>query len=369
MDRQPSGTLVQEARRLDKSKTLLKDVALAAGTSISTVSRVARGSRNVGAATTRRVREAASKLGFPLDQSRGSKALAFVLSNREMLHPIHSQILLGAEDRARALGWEMIFQVFRYDLHVPSKELYLPHVAQRSDVVRGIILAGTNAPNLLELLARKRIPFVVFGNNVVGNWRKSDCDTVYTDDIPGAFDATRYLQGLGHRDIWFIGNCRLPWFSRSYEGYERAMNEANLAVRRIEIHSEDPLEVGYLAAKSLLAGGEPVTAVFAAHDEAAQGVYKALRERGLRIPDDVSVVGCNDSTASILYPPLTTLRSYAKQVGEGMVDLVVNRIEDPVRSPQRLTIPMELINRESCRPVSRPPDPARRKPNQAVQPA
>lgn len=339
-----------------KSRTLLKDIARTAGTSISTVSRVARGSRSVGQDTAQRVREAASKLGFSLEQSRGNKALAFVLSNRDMLHPIHSQILVGAEQRARALGWEMIFLVFRYDLLLPWKEINLPRVVQRSDVVRGIILAGTNAPNLLELLDRKRIPFAVFGNNVVGDWQPSHCDTIYTDDTLGGFDVTRYLRSLGHRDIWFIGNCRLPWFKRTYEGYHRAMEEAGLPAHRIEIYSENPQQIGYLGAKSLFARGEPVTAIFAGHDEAAQGVYKVLRERGLRVPDDVSVVGCNDSTASILYPPLTTIRSYAMQVGEGMVDLVLNRIDDSSHPHQQLKIPMELILRESCQAVTHPPD-------------
>lgn len=344
-------------------------MARKAEVSVATVSRVARGSSSVGLATKIRVRDAASKLGFSLDQTRRNKALAFVLSNREMLHPVHSQILVGAEHRARALGWEMIFLVFRYDLHSPWKELHLPRVAQRGDVFRGVILAGTNAPNLLELLAHKRIPSVVFGNNVVGEWKDSDYDAVYCNDILGGFDVTRYLQSLGHRDIWYVGNCRLPWFARTYEGYRRAMEEAGLPPRRSEIHSDDPQQVGYLAAKTLLERGESVTAVFAAHDAAAQGVYKAVRDCGLRVPDDVSVIGCNDSYGAMMYPPLTTIRSFPMQLGECMVDMVLNRIANPELPAQQLTMPMELIKRESCRSLPQVPESAGQVGTQIVRPA
>jgi DNA-binding LacI/PurR family transcriptional regulator len=336
---------------LGKPRTTLKDVAHAAGVSVATVSRVARGSSSVNLATKKRVREAAAKVGFSLDQNRRNKELAFVLSNREMLHPVHSQILLGAEHRARALGLEMIFLVFRYDLHLPWKELHLPRVTQRGDVVRGVLLAGLNSANLLELMARKRIPFVVFGNNVVGDWRHSNYDTVYCDDILGGFDVTRYLQSLGHRDIWFVGNCRLPWSARTYEGYRRAMEEGGLSPHRSENYSEDPKEVGYLATKSLLARTEPVTAIFAADDAGAQGVYNAVREGGLRIPEDLSVVGCNDSYGAMLYPPLTTIRAFPMQIGECMVDLVLNRIANPELPAQQVTIPVSLIKRESCNSV------------------
>jgi LacI family transcriptional regulator, galactose operon repressor len=286
-----------------------------------------------------------------------------------MLHPVHSRILVGAEQRARALGWEMVFVMFPYDLQSPWKKLQLPQVAQHGDLVRGVILAGTNSANLLELLTRQRIPFVVFGSNVVGDWRPEKYDTVYCDDILGAFDVTRYLQSLGHRDIWFVGNCRLPWFARTYEGYRRAMEQAGLPVRHSEIHAEDPQDVGYVGARSLFTRGESVSAIFAAHDEAAQGVYRAARDCGLRIPEDLSVVGCNDSYAAVLHPPLTTIRAFHTQMGARMVDFVLNRIAHPDLPPQQATIPTELIKRESCRAIPSVPGLTERIRNQVVSPA
>jgi DNA-binding LacI/PurR family transcriptional regulator len=235
---------------LRNGKKSLRDVARAAGVSIATVSRVARGNASVDPELKKRVREAAAKLGFVLEHTSRTRALAFVLSNRDMLHPFHSHILVGAEAQCSARAWDMIFLAFRYDLHSPWKRLHLPRVLQRGDVVRAVILSGTNSQNLLELLTHKSIPFVVLGNNVVGEWRSLDYDAVYSDDVQGAREMTLYLQTLGHRAIWFVGNCRLPWFARAFEGYRAAMEEAGLRPRLSEIESEDANEVGYLAAKS-----------------------------------------------------------------------------------------------------------------------
>jgi DNA-binding LacI/PurR family transcriptional regulator len=255
---------------------------------------------------------------------------------------------VGAEAQCSARAWDMIFLAFRYDLHSPWKRLHLPRVLQRGDVVRAVILSGTNSQNLLELLTHKSIPFVVLGNNVVGEWRSLDYDAVYSDDVQGAREMTLYLQTLGHRAIWFVGNCRLPWFARAFEGYRAAMEEAGLRPRLSEIESEDANEVGYLAAKSILGRGEAVTAIFAGTDDTAQGAYKALRDCGLRIPDDVSVVGCNESYGAVLHPPLTTIREFPAQLGRTMADLVLNRIANPELPPQQVTIPSELVKRGSC---------------------
>ena len=292
--------------------------------------------------------EAAADLGLALKHSKKAKALAFVFSNRAVLDPFHSHILVGAEAQCRARGWDMIFLTFRYALDAPWKQLHLPSVIQRGNVVRAAIVAGNNAQNLLDLLENKRIPFVVLGNNVVGEWRRLEHDVVYTNDVQGAHEMTRHLQALGHRDIWFVGNCRLPWFARCFEGYRKAMEEAGLNVRLSEFESEDDNEVGYLATKSILARGEAVTAIFAGTDTAAQGTYKALRDCGLRIPDDVSVAGCNDSYGAVLHPPLTTIREFPEQLSKHMVDLALNRIANPQLPPQRVTIPTELVMRESC---------------------
>lgn len=127
------------------------------------------------------------------------------------------------------------------------------------------------------------------------------------------------------------------------------MEEAGLAPRHSTVDSENEAEIGYLGTKSLLAKGEPVSAIVAGNDPTAHGVYKGLRDSGLTIPDDVSVVGCDDTVGSWLYPALTTIREFPEQLGKQMVELLLIRIANPDQESQRVTVPTELIKRDSCR--------------------
>lgn len=330
----------------------LREIASEANVSLTTVSRVLRGNNRVSAEVQKAVLNAAAKLDFDPSQRNKTKALAFLLSNRAMLHPFHSRILVGAEAYCAAHGWDIVFLSFNYSPIVPWKELHLPKILQRHDVVRGVILAGTTSANLLELLDRKGIAIVVLGNNIIGGSNHMKTDVVFSDDIQGSEDVTRYLIGLGHRRICFVGNTRLPWFARCFEGYCRALEGAGLMSCQSSIDSEDDTEIGYLGTKSLLSRNEGVTAIFAGNDPIAHSVYKALRDSGLRIPDDMSVAGCNDTVGACLYPGLTTIREFPEQLGRQMVDLLLNRIANPGAEPQRFTIPTEFVKRDSCRPVS-----------------
>jgi DNA-binding LacI/PurR family transcriptional regulator len=339
-----------------KTKLGLRDIASAAQVSIATVSRVLNGSNRVDPAIRKSVLAAAAELDVDLTERNKSKALAFLLSNRPMQHVFHSNILLGAEAYCAARGWEMVFQSSNYSPQVSGKELHLPKVVQRHDIVRGVILAGTNSPNLLELLTDQRVPFVVLGNNVLGGLARPDYDVVFSDDIGGGHDVTRHLISLGHRYICFVGNIRLPWFARCYEGYCRAMEEAGLPIHVSTIDSEDEIDIGYLGTKSVLAKGEPVTAIFAGNDPTAHGVYKALRDSGLKIPDDMSVVGCDDTVGRWLYPALTTIREFPEQIGKKMVELLIDRIINTNQERQQVILPTEIIKRDSCRPIVSTPD-------------
>lgn len=335
-----------------KEKVGLREIASAAGVSVATASRVLSGNNRVAPEIQKTVWEEAKKLGIDPAQRNKTKSLAFLLCNRAMLHAFHSRILSGAEAHCAAHGWEMVFLSFKYSPLVPWTELHVPKVLQRHDVIRAVILAGTNSTNLLELLVNKGIPFVVLGNNVIGDQQVLDrSDVVFADDIQGGHDATMYLIGLGHRHIWFVGNTRLPWFARCFEGYRCAMNEAGLVARESSTDSEDETESGYLGTKSLLVQDGSVTAILAGNDPTAHGVYKALRDKGLRIPEDISVAGCDDTVGAWLYPALSTTREFPEQLGKQLVELILNRIAMPDQGPQRVTVPTELIKRDSCGPV------------------
>jgi DNA-binding LacI/PurR family transcriptional regulator len=218
-------------------------------------------------------------------------------------------------------------------------------------MVKAVILAGANFPNLLELLNHKGITHVALGNNIMGEPGDLKSDVVFYDDIQGAKDTTQYLIGLGHRRICFVGDTSLPWFARCYEGYRQTMVEAGLAPRHIDIHSEDEQVIGYLGAKSLLAGNEHITAFFAGSDPTACGVYKALIECGLRVPRDISVVSCNDTVGEWTYPGLTTIREFPEEIGRYLAEAALNRVVAPGQRLQCVTIPTELIKRDSCQSI------------------
>lgn len=333
----------------ENHKIGLREIASYARVSVATVSRVLNGNHSVDRTIQKAVLDAAAKLNVDLSQRNKTKALAFLLSNRAMLHAFHSRVLIGAEAYCAARGWDIVFLSFNYSQNVPWKELHLPAAVQRRDAVRGVILAGTNSTNLIDMLDHRGIASVVLGNNILGVPKDlRGNDVVFSDDMGGAQDMTRYLITLGHRHIWFVGNTRLPWFARCFEGYSRAMQEAGLPSCPSSIDSEDDTEIGYLGTKSLLARGVPVTAIFSGNDPTAHGVYKALRDSGLRIPDDISVVGCDDTVGTLLYPQLTTVREFPEQLGRQMAQMILNRIAEPSQDPQRVTIPTELVKRHSC---------------------
>jgi DNA-binding LacI/PurR family transcriptional regulator len=334
------------------AKLGLRQIADAAKVSLSTVSRVANGMATVDREIQKRVREAAVRLGIDLSHRNKARTLVFMLSNRDVLHPFHSHVLIGSAACCAAQGWDMLFVLYQYPANLSRKELHLPQVMQRTDMIRSVILAGTNTPNLLDLLNHRGIPFVALGNNVVlRDVGDLACDAVFSDDIQGAYEMTAYLQQLGHREIWFVGNCALPWSTRCYQGYRRAMQEAGLEVHLSEIDSLDDAEVGYLGTKLLLSRGQPATAILGATDETAQGIYRVLRERGLHVPDDVSVAGCNDGLGGLMNPPLTTIREFPQLLGKRLVDLALERIAHPDLPVQQVTIPIELVKRASCAPL------------------
>lgn len=338
-------------RRAKKNKIGLQEIASAAKVSVATVSRVLNGNTRVARDIQRSVLEEAKRLGLDPFARNKTKTLAFLLSNRAMLHAFHSRILSGAEAHCAANGWDMVFLSFNYSLRLPWTELHLPKLVQHQDVIRAVILAGTNSVDLLKLLRHKGISFVVLGNNVVGEPQDlREYDTVFADDIQGGQDATRYLIDLGHRNIGFVGNTRLPWFARCFEGYRSAIEQQGLVVHESRPHSEDETESGYLGAKSLMAHDDSITAILAGNDPTAHGVYKALRDRGLRIPDDMSVIGCDDTVGMWLSPALSTTREFPEQLGKQLVELALKRIAHPEQEPQSVLIPTQFVKRDSCGP-------------------
>lgn len=344
-----------------KNKVSLQDVARSAGVSLTTAWRVVNRTGRVSPEIAESVRKAAERLQMDLRRGSGTKLIAFLLGNRNLLHPFHSRILAGVESYCTRHDYHVIFLSLHYPLDVPWKEIAVPKILRRRDFVDGFILAGPHGKNLLDLLAQCDLPVAVQANNIVGPWRDEEYDTVWFDDVDGEYRLAIHLISQGHRDIWFVGNRRLPWFESSYTGYARAMSEAGLAPRSAGLDLEQPREVGYLAVKSILAQSESVSAILAGSDATAQGVYDALRDSGMSIPEEISVAGFDDIEASALHPSLTTSHVFLEEIGRQLAEFLLRRIEQPSLAPQKSVIPTRLVKGESTAPA-----PARRGGDQAT---
>ncbi|HSS97116.1 MAG TPA: LacI family DNA-binding transcriptional regulator, partial [Terriglobales bacterium] len=309
---------------MSESKTRLRDIAKLAKVSPATVSRVANGNPQVDPTIQANVIAAAKKLGIDLTETRKNRMIAFVLGNRDRINEFQSRILLGAENYCAENNWDLLFISFRNDLSAPPSNVQLPDALTKMNRVSGVILSGTHSSSVVTALREKRIPFSVTGNNIVGEWRPGEFDCVTTDDVRGGAEMTQYLISQGHRNIWFIGDQRVPWFERCGRGYKQVMEDAGLEPHFSELRADDR-ELGYLAVKSLLANHNRPTAIFGGNDDIASGVYQALQESGVLIPDDISVAGFNDTLGELLHPGLTTAREFPREVGGHLAEFVLRR--------------------------------------------
>ncbi|HXE13608.1 MAG TPA: LacI family DNA-binding transcriptional regulator [Bryobacteraceae bacterium] len=331
-----------------RGKITLQEIAVAARVSVATASRALNGTGQVSPEVARRVQAAVAKLRSAERPATRSHTICFLLANRSRLHPFHAQVLMGAQEFAIEQQNRILFYPFQYSPSASPDDIRLPLLLERHNGVDGYIVGGMNSENLLELLARSQVPFSVLGNNVLDPWKPEQYDIVWMDDRTGGYELTRYLQNLGHQAIWFVGSRRFPT-KRVCEGYSQAMREKKLKPQTLEIDSDEERDIGYMAAKSLFAKKAAVTAIFGYNDAVAHGAYEAARASGLRIPEDISVVGVGDRPeASALTPSLTTLWAYPDQVGRRLAELVLKRIANPEAPPQQIVLPTRVIERNSC---------------------
>lgn len=376
---------------MEKRFVTIHDVAADAKVSTATVSRVLNEPRRVSQAARQRVGESIAKLGYTPNLrarllARGdSGTICFLLSNRPFLHSVHTQMLQGAADMANGLGVQIVYATCAYSPDTPPSGIEMPRILAARGLIDGVIVAGTNYPNMLRAIDELGLPCVVFGTNLIApesdaiadpsrdphDPSKYPCDpsrypyleginrdavpgSVYVDDRSGGYQATAHLISLGHRHIRFIGDVSLPWYRRRYEGYVHAMTEAGfepsppVGTRDAAEKSVTEFAMGVNAANDLAERGERFTALFAGGDMAAIGAMRALAGRGIRVPDDVSVVGFNDEEAAeIAEPPLTTIHVPKEEIGASCVQMLRATLETGER-PEAVTLPVQLIERESC---------------------
>ena len=330
------------------------DVARASGVSYSTVSRVVNGLPNIRAGTRERVENAMRELGYVAHVN--ARALATGRSNQIglLVQQIEDAFFLGVITGVDRTVMEAGYDLLLCTTHDrPEKET--SYVARLTHgMVDGLlVLMPRSLPQYLDGLLESRTPFVLIDHD----GEAPGADVVNAGNRDGACEATLHLVALGHRRIAIITGALETGSSHSrIAGWRVAFASAGLPAPDELLIEGDYEEVrGRAAAHELLSLAAPPTAIFASNDRAAFGVMLAAAERGLRVPDDLSVVGFDDEPAAArTMPALTTVRQPLREMGEVGVRRLLARMDDSTASPVRLVLPTELIVRGSTGPVPAP---------------
>ncbi len=336
----------------------LKQVSQRAKVAAGTVSRVINQHPNVDPALRERVERAIRDLNYrpnaraQIFVRNASPILSFILSNRSFLHPLHSRILQGVEAHCEEAGHFVLFTRFSYRPGTAPGDLRLPGVLRSHGIADSVILAGTNYQNFVDALNDLPAKYVLLANNFVGTKPREPFDQVRFDDDAGAFEATRHLIELGHKDIWYIGDVALPWYRARHAAYLRAMEQAGLPPRAQTVAlSDDYFQNGLASARMILDGKKPVTAIFAGTDELAFGIWEGLRQRNLEVPRDISLIGFDNHSGALKLPQLTSVSVDAEEVGRQLAILAIAKLKADSKPIPEVVIPTTLVKRETCLPL------------------
>jgi DNA-binding LacI/PurR family transcriptional regulator len=334
----------------------IKDVARESGFNISTVSRALNNGYGVNDQTREHVITVATRLNYrPNRIARGlvtgrSHSLGLIVS--DIRNPFFAEVARGAEDAARSANCDLV--LCNSDLDADKQMQYVQSLlAKRID---GIIMnsVSTLSREQQDQLAGTGAAIVLL-NRPASNHTFS---TVCADNEAGGAMAARYLSGLGHRKIAHLTGPRQHGnLSDRTRGFVRALQSAEHPVQPIVLHGKFNFDGGTELTRKLLDKHPDVTAIFAANDVMAFGVVQAVLDRGLRIPEDLSLIGFDNlEFSNIVHPPLTTIHQPKYEMGAAAVDILLRLAREKDKQiPEHRRLGVELIARQSCRKPN--PDP------------
>ncbi|MBQ3705759.1 MAG: LacI family DNA-binding transcriptional regulator [Clostridia bacterium] len=338
----------------------LKDVAEASGFSTATVSHVLNGTKKLSPETTEKVLEMVRKMGYQPNNlakalRRGQTMQVGVLVEDIRGIPV-PEIVCGIGDRLREADYKMLL----YDLHLMEqlntryedtrfyqKQIEDGFQALESAKVDGLIYVGMQDIPLMYRFKPVDIPLVFAYSHVM----QDDCYVTY-DNLEASVEMVQYLIGKGHRRIAVISGHphSHPTTMRMY-GYCKAMHDAGISIPEGYIHYGNwEFSSGYEETGKLLELRPRPTAIFAMNDQMAAGSIHAILDHGLRIPEDISVVGFeNHALSGFLKPPLTTAELPLAEIGREAADFTLERIKNPALRPEHKALACRLIERKSVR--------------------
>ena len=328
----------------------IKDVARESGVNISTVSRALNNGYGVNPETRDLVVAVAQRLNYrPNRVARGlvtgrSHSLALVVS--DIRNPFFAEVARGAADAARVEHCDLV--LCNSDLDPLRQMEYVQSLLEKR--VDGILMNSVAALNQEDQkkLAECGVPIVLLNRSVASR----AFSTVSADNEAGGVLAAQHLLKLGHSEIAHITGPRQHGnLSDRTRGFVETLTAGRRPVSPVVLHGAFNFEGGRdLTAKALEQHPE-ITAIFAANDVMAFGAVRAILDRGMRIPEDVSLIGFdNIEFSSIIHPPLTTIHQPKYELGQAAVEILLRLARNKTRrTPESRVLGVELIERQSCR--------------------
>jgi LacI family transcriptional regulator, galactose operon repressor len=332
----------------------IRDVARLAGVSTMTVSRVVNNSGYTSHATRTRVEQAVAQLGYVPNavarhlRSKQTHTIALVVS--DITNPFFTTIARGVEDIAGPRGFAVMY--CNTDESDDEEARYLRLLVERQ--VDGVLLVpAANPVASIRLLRAHKVPLVILDRRVPGR----RIDTVRCDSEAGAYELTRHLIGLGHRRIGVLtGRRGISTSADRVSGVRRALEEDGLALDeslvrwgRFNFGDLNLADGHQMAVEVLTTADDPPTALFAANNFIAFGAVRAMREMGLRTPEDISIVAFDDlPTEWVSEPFLTVAAQPAYEIGRRAAEMMIDRLTGArTRTGESVLLPFELIVRRS----------------------
>ncbi len=323
----------------------LRMVAEKAGVSVNTASRAINNKPDINIETKKLVLKIAKELGYIRNAAavalRTKKTGTIGVVIEDNRNPFYAEVLNGMEVAAREKNYHIILTNTQRDYKKEEEAINLL-LAKRVDGL--LITPVQDRDDDIKKLIDANIPFVVVGRD----FENIELDAVYNDEVKGGFLATEYLIKKGHKRIALIDGFlykspakgRLEGYKKALKKYGISMDDALVSVGDIDIKD------GYHRTKQMLEKDLDFTAIFAYNDMMAFGAMQAIKEKGLRIPQDIGLVGYDDIPfSSFISPPLTTIRLRKQDLGAESVKLLLSHINGKLKKMKKVMLDVELITR------------------------
>jgi LacI family transcriptional regulator len=325
----------------------LKMVAEKAEVSVNTASRAINNKPDISKETKKRILQIAKELGYIRNaaavalRTKKTGTIGVVIADNR--NPFYAEVLNGIEEAAREKNYHIILANTQRDYRKEEEAINLL-LAKRVDGL--LITPVQDRDDDIKNLIDTNIPFVIVGRD----FKNIEVDAVYNDEVKGGFLATEYLIKKGHKRVALINGFlhkspakgRLEGYKKVLKKYGIPFDDALVTIGDIDVKD------GYERTKQLLEKNLDFTAIFAYNDMMAFGAMQAVKEKGLRIPEDIGLVGYDDILfSSLISPSLSTIRLKKQELGAESVRLLLSRINGNRKKIKKVMLGVELQIRES----------------------